>query len=181
MNQIFFKVKFEDKLQIDYVRFKEINEVIAKIRFEGYGKILAPMVDYHNSKEYFVNELGNEMYISLQILNDDDDGNKLRNQISSEIKNLGYKYSHEISLPSFIEIFYNTFLLENPIKFENEFKTKIKECGGFIKELNNFNENYNSSVLFGLECQMQDFEEKLNEILKFLIQNVGDDYFVEYY
>lgn len=181
MDQIFFKVKFGDNFQIDYEMFKEINEVIAKIRFEGFGKILAPRVDYYNSETYFVNELGNEMYLILQILNDDEEGNKLRNQINYEIKNLGYNYTYKISLPLFIEIFYNDFLLENPIKFENEFKTKIKDCGGFIKELNNVNENYNSSIKFRLECQMQNFEVRLNEILNFLIKNAGNDYFVEYY
>ena len=181
MNQIFFKVKFEDKFQIDYEMFREINEVIAKIRFEGFGKILAPRHYYCNSNVYFVNELGNEMYWALQILNDDKEGNTLRNKINNEIKNIGYNYSYEISLPHFIEIFYNTYLLDNPIQFENEFKTVIKECGGFIKELNNVSKNYNSSIKFGFECQMQNFEVKLNEILNFLKKSVGNDYFVVYY
>lgn len=181
VNQIFFKVKFEDKDEIDYNMFREINEIIAKIRFEGYGKILAPRYEYYDSDKYIVNELGNKMYITLYLLHDDKDGHKLRNHLITEINGLGYNYSYELEMPNFIEIFYNSSFLDNPIKFESEFKTKIKECDGIIKEYGGVKANYDSTIKFRLECPMYNFDEKINEILNFLKNNSIDEFFIEYF
>lgn len=177
MNQIFFMVKFEDKDKIDYDMFREINEIIGKIRFEGYGKILAPRYEYYDVNEDIVNDLGNKMYFVLYILHGDE--HKLRSIIRNEIEKLGYNYSYNLEMPNFIEIFYNSSQLDNPIKFEKEFKTKIKECDGIIKEGSDLKNNYDSAITFGLDCQIHDFNDKINKILNFLKRNVGE-YFIEY-
>ena len=178
MGQIFFKIKFKDKNVIDYAMFREINEIIGKIRFEGYGKIFSPRYEYYDN-ECLTNDLGNKMYLSLHILHGD--GKELRNIIRKEIKNLGYNYSYELEMPNFIKIFYNTSQLDDSANFENEFKTKIKECDGIIKEYSNFKNNHDSVITFRLECQMHNFEDNLNEILIFLKKNIDENYFIEYF
>lgn len=177
MNQTFFKIKFEDNVEIDEGMFRKINEIIAKIRFEGFGKILAPRYEYY-ANGGIVNDLGNKMYLALYILHGD--GHELRTIIRNEIKNLGYNYSCEIAMPEFIEIFYNNSLLDDSSKFEKEFKRKINECDGIIVEGSDFKNNYDFAVKFKLQCQMQDFDEKLNEILNFL-NNIDKNYFIEYF
>lgn len=177
MNQIFLKLKFEDISEIDYSMFREINEIIAKIRFEGYGKILAPRYEYYQH-DNIVNRLGNNLYLVLNILNDNED--QLRILIRNELKSHGYDYSYELEMPNIIEIFYNALQLDNPIKFEEKLMATIKELDGSICETPEFNNSYDSAVTFRLNCQMDNFDEKLNGILNFLKRNVVDDYFIEY-
>lgn len=177
MCQTFFKIEFEDKNEIDYGMFREINEIVAKIRFEGYGKILSPRYDYYDNSN-IVNNLGNKIYLCLYVLHGDEQD--LRKIIRNQIKNLGYNYSYEIKMPNFIEIFYNTSQLDNPTKFENELKTKIKENNGIINRCSEFKNNYESSITFKLECQMHDFDKKLNGIIEFLKMNLDGKYFIEY-
>lgn len=178
MGQIFFKLKFEDENVINREMFREINEIVGKIRFEGYGRILAPRFEYYNNGD-IVNDLGNKMYLTLYLLHGDEQG--LRNIIGNEIKNHGYNCSFDLAMPNFIEIVYDTSSLDNPINFENELKVKIKECGGIINEYSNLKDDYDFAVTFRLQCQMNDFDDKLNVILNFLKKNIDDEYFIEYF
>lgn len=178
MKQTFFKMKFEDKTEIDYGMFREINEIVGKIRFEGYGKILAPRYEYYTNGSV-VNDLENEMYLSLHILHGDEE--ELLNTLKKEINNLGYNFSYNPEMPNSIEIFYNVSQLNNQRVFEKEFKSKIKECDGIINDYSELREDYDSSITFSLQCEMNKFEDKINEILKFLNNNIGNEYFIEYF
>lgn len=177
MNQTFFAIKFEDEVIIDYDMFRQINEIIAKIRYEGYGRILAPRYEYYGD-DGIVNDLGNKMYLTLYIMHGD--GVKLKTMLNKELDSLGYVCSWNLQMPDFIEIFYNASRFDNPIKFENEFKTKIMQCGGVISQRSDLKSNYDCAVTFQLQCQMDNFDEKIDDILDFLEKNVGKDYFIEY-
>lgn len=176
MNKTFFRMRFVDKDEIDHAMFREINEIIAKIRFEGYGKILAPRYEYFNGG--IVNDLGNKMYVALHILHGDE--HELRSIIRNEIESLGYNYSCKRAMPNFIEIFYNSSLVDSKI-FENEFKAKIKECGGIIDNYSGLKCNYDSAVAFRVDCQINNFDDNIDVILNFLKKSIGDEYLIEYF
>lgn len=180
MKKIFYKIKFDNITEIDYETFQKISDVITKKRDVGHGKICAPREEYYDVNSDIANDIGTKMFIILYF-SKDNEYLKLKENIRKELEEIDLTPKFELRMPEFIEIFYKIKNYEESKKFEEELISKIKDCGCEIRKYHNTKYGYDKSVNFRVLWQMNYFEERVNIILDFIKENLGDDYYIEYY